>query len=285
MPSLKNNLQNIKVDTPTSTDKSMSIMLYLASALVLLSGILLFLLSEETATYFAWTINPPLTAAFLGAGYFASFVLEFLSARERHWVRARLAVPAVEMFTFLTLVVTLIHLDRFHTNSSQFITLFITWVWIAVYVSVPIIMGWLLIRQLQRTQAGPSRVAVLPRVVRIVLGLQGALMLLTGTIMLISPEQIIPLWPWTLSPLTSRAIGAWGIGIGIIAVHAAWENDWWRLTPMMAGYALYGFLQLFNLIRYPATLQWERLSAILYTIFMVSIFVLGLCGSWKARRF
>jgi hypothetical protein len=56
----------------------------------------------QTETYFAWTIHPPLTAAVLGAGYWASFVLELLSARERLWARTRVAVPAVLLFSTLT---------------------------------------------------------------------------------------------------------------------------------------------------------------------------------------
>src|SRR5690349_22833 len=42
----------------------------------------LYLLAGNTANTFAWTIQPPLTAAFLGAGYGAGFVLSVLSLRE-----------------------------------------------------------------------------------------------------------------------------------------------------------------------------------------------------------
>ena len=45
----------------------MRAMLWAASLLVLLAGVPLFLGSEQTDLYFAWTIMPPLTAAFLGA--------------------------------------------------------------------------------------------------------------------------------------------------------------------------------------------------------------------------
>ena len=55
-------------------------LLYVNSALVLVIGIPLSLLPARTGTFFAWTIHPPLTAAALGAGYWASFVLELLSA-------------------------------------------------------------------------------------------------------------------------------------------------------------------------------------------------------------
>jgi len=98
---------------------SMRLLLLAASALVFLAGFQLFTLTEQTDLYFAWTIQPPLTAAFLGAGYFASFLMEFLAAREKEWANARIAIPAVFAFITLTLVATLLHLDRFHFGSPS----------------------------------------------------------------------------------------------------------------------------------------------------------------------
>ena len=39
--------------------------------------------------------------------------------------------------------------------------------------------------------------------------------------LLIAPTAVMALWPWTLTALTGRAIGAWLIGLGIAAGHAA----------------------------------------------------------------
>jgi hypothetical protein len=44
-------------------------MLLAASILVSLAGVQLFILTENTDRYFAWTIDPPLTAAALGGAY------------------------------------------------------------------------------------------------------------------------------------------------------------------------------------------------------------------------
>ncbi len=93
-------------------------LLFVASVLVFIIGIPLFLLSGQTDRYFAWTIAVPLTAAFLGAGYWSSFFIEFVAARQRAWANSRVAVPAVFVFTTLTLVATLIHLDLFHLGAS-----------------------------------------------------------------------------------------------------------------------------------------------------------------------
>jgi hypothetical protein len=254
------------------------------SALVLVIGTPLYLLSDQTDTWFAWTIHPPLTAAVLGAGYWASFALELLSARERLWARTRVAVPAVLLFSTLTLAVTLVHADRFHFHSPQPITRVGTWGWLLVYVSVPIAMSWLLVAQLRQARPDPARVAPLAAWVRIVLAVQATVMLAVGLPMLLAPTVMFGVWPWGLTPLTSWAIGAWAIGIGTIAAHATWENDWWRLRPMMVSYTVLGVLQLTAVLRYRTDLDWSRAAAVVYVCFLVTILLFGGFGWWKTQR-
>src|SRR2546427_2489760 len=93
-------------------------LLYAASALVFLAGFQLTVCSEQTATYFAWTIARPLTAAFLGASYWAAVPVEIIAARQSTWASARVAVTAIWLFTTLTLVTTLLHFDLFHFSSA-----------------------------------------------------------------------------------------------------------------------------------------------------------------------
>jgi hypothetical protein len=112
--------------------------LNVAGTLVFLAAIQLFVLSTAMDRFFAWTIGVPLTAAFLGAGYWASVALEWLAAREKTWVHVRGAVPAVFVFTTLTTVVTFLHLDLFHLDASiPLFTRIVTWGWIAIYVLMP----------------------------------------------------------------------------------------------------------------------------------------------------
>ena len=172
------------------TIPSMRRLLYVNSVLVLVIGVPLYLLSGQTASYFAWTIDPPLTAAVLGAGYWASFVLELLSARERLWARTRVAVPAVLLFSTLTLAITLLHADRFHFHSPQLITRAGTWGWLLVDASVPIAMTWLLVAQQRRARPDPAQVAPLAAWVRIVLTFQAVVMLTLGLAMLLAPTVV-----------------------------------------------------------------------------------------------
>src|SRR5690348_13167587 len=105
-------------------------LLYAASALVFLAGLQLTVFTERTATYFAWTIMRPLTAAFLGASYWAAVPVEIIAARQATWASARVAVPAIWLFTTLTLVTTLLHFDQFHFSSSVPSAQGAAWFWL-----------------------------------------------------------------------------------------------------------------------------------------------------------
>jgi hypothetical protein len=82
---------------------------YLAIVLVVSVGVFTFVLSEDTDRLFAWTIAPPLTAAFLGANYWSAFFLAYFSAREHVWANARLTYAISLVFITLTMVATLLH--------------------------------------------------------------------------------------------------------------------------------------------------------------------------------
>ena len=243
-------------------------------------------MSNYSEEYFAWTIGVPLTAAFLGAGYLASCILEFMAAKESIWVRGRIAVPAVLLFTSLTFIITLIHLDKFHLSSDNPTTLIITWAWILVYALVPLIMSLILIQQTRAQGINPARHASLPPWFRLTLGSQVTVMLLMGLGLLFSPKSFAVFWAWNLTPLTGRAIGAWLIGIGTAGAQSVFENDWLRLRPAMMSYLLWGFLQGINLLRYPnaSGLDWGHVKTWVYCVFMLSIFLIGAFGTWQVQR-
>jgi len=113
-------------------------LLIVASVLVALAGLQLFVFTSRTGSFFAWTIANPLAAAFLGGAYWAAVPIEALAARQPVWANARIAVPAVSVFTALTLAVTLMHLGQFHLGRHFAAgTQIVTVAWIAIYALVP----------------------------------------------------------------------------------------------------------------------------------------------------
>jgi len=163
------------------------IMLFVAGGLVLAVGFSLFVLTNQTERYFAWTVGSLLTAAFLGGSYWSASVLEFLSARERLWVDSRPSIPAVAIFTFLTLIVTLLHIDKFHFDAPLPITRAGTWVWLFVYAFVPVILTILFILQARAPGADPPRRFPLASWTQTTLAVLAVLFFFTGLGLLVAP--------------------------------------------------------------------------------------------------
>lgn len=266
------------------TTREIRFILIIASILVLSVGSSLYFFPGKTDLLFSWTINPPLTAAFLGGGYLAAFVLEYLASRESNWSNARIAVPGVWAFTSTTLFVTLYHIDRFHFDSPHLITVAGTWVWLMIYILVPLALGLSWLRQIRQPGVAPLRENKLPGWMRFLVLIQGLVLFLSGAAMVLFPEKSIPFWPWALSALTSRAIGAWGIGNGVLTIQAFFENDWRRLRAFMPSAGLYGVLQLINLGLFAEEVNWQHISTWIYLIFLISVLIVGGYGTLIARK-
>jgi len=262
----------------------MRVLLYIAAVLVLLAGFQLFVFTDRTATYFAWTVRNPLAAAFLGGAYWASVSFEALAARQRIWANARIAVPSVLVFTVLTLVATLLHLSQFHLG-SQFATgtRIVTWTWIAIYVLVPLLMLIILAVQLTTPGGDPPRSVLLPGWVYALLAAQAIVLLVMGVALFAAPVHAAAWWPWKLTPLVARATGAWLISLGVAAVQALVERDARRLFPASFGYVLLGVLQFIALARYPDRFEWSSAAGVIYVVFLVTMLVTGGVGVARGR--
>lgn len=254
------------------------------TVLVLITGIQLFVLTEMTNQFFAWTIQAPLTAAFLGAAYWGAIPMLINSFRERIWANARIAVTGVWLFTVLTLVLTIQFWGKFNWASPLFTAQFAFWIWLAIYVLVPV--GLLLTWFLQRRVPGgdPPRTRPLPGWFRMVASIQAAILLVVGIALYFASSAVIPFWVWALTPLTAGAVGAWSIGLGLTTAQAVWENDWQRIGGGISGFALFGLLQLIAVARYSGQINWGGASAWLYLIFIASILVVGTAGVWLWRK-
>jgi hypothetical protein len=264
---------------PRPLTRGMRRLLFTASALVLLAGIQLFVFTGQTDHFFAWTIANPLAAAFLGAAYWASVAIEALAGRERLWANARIAVPAVLVFTLLTLAATLTHLGQLHLGGRfPTGTQIVTVAWIAIYLLVPAVMLILLAVQARTPGVDPPRSAGLPAWLLVMLGVQAIVLLGLGIALFAAPGQTAPLWPWNLTPMMAQATGAWLISLGVAAGHALLERDARRLRPAAVGYILLAGLLFIALARYPHQFDWRSASGITFVIFLGTMLLTGVAG-------
>jgi mannose/fructose/N-acetylgalactosamine-specific phosphotransferase system component IIC len=256
----------------------MRVLLYVFMANTVSAGILLYILAEETETLFAWTIQPPLSAAFLGAGYAGGFVLVLLTVRERPWAYARIAILTIFEFAVLTLIVTLIHLDRFHLDASDLSAQIAAWLWLAIYIVVPPWMAVLIYLNSRAPGEDPRVIQPIPPWLSGLLAIEGTAMVATGIALMIDPEWVAGEWPWQLTPLTGRAIAAWLLALGIAAFQAIWERDMIRLRAATLTYAVFGVLQYLAVLRFNDDVRWEEPGAWIYLAVLAGITFTGVYG-------
>jgi len=274
-------MQDIK---PKPTLLGVKVILCVAAVLVTIVGFQLFVLGEHTDRYFAWTIASPITAAFIGAGYWSSLALVLGGVRRRQWAQTRISFLSSLVFTTSMLFATALHLSVMHLRAAGSIfPMFAAWAWLAVYVLVPIAEIIVLFFQLRAAGADTPRVAPLPRALRITLSIQAALMLAFGAALFIAPQSATVLWPWKLTTFTAQVIGGWLLGLGVAGGEAVWENDWSRVTAAIGSYLGVGLLQVIVLLRYGSLLDWTRVGAAIYVAFIASIVVVGVWSSVAAR--
>ena len=250
---------------------------FVFSALALIAGIQLFVMSGHTDEFFSWTIEPPLTAAFLGALYWAALVLILWAATRETWAEARPTAYPVLVIAVLLLIATIVHIDRFHLDSL------FGWFWVVVYAAVCPLLLILYALQLREPGADLKGSRSLPLPLRLALGAEAAALLGAGAVLFLAPGTAADLWPWTLTPLTSRAMGAFVLGIGVTAAIAVRENDLDSFRGGAYAYTVLGALELLAAAIHSGDFGDDGLATGVYLACLAAILLTGLYGSLAFR--
>jgi hypothetical protein len=263
----------------------MRVLLGVFAVLTALATVALFIRSETTEKTFAWTIQPPLTAAFIGAAYAAGFLLVVLSLQVRTWADVRVPVLTIFAFVVLTLVATLLHINKLHFDDDfgglDALAKGAAWFWLAVYVIVPIATLVLIVAQERAPGVDPPDRHPVSPVLRAALGVESAVLLVGGALMFIAPTTATTLWPWVLTPFTTRIIAAWLLAFGLAAAMAALRGDLERLRTAAIAYTAFGVLVLVAVARFPDTVDWSDPAAWVFIAVALAVAATGAAG-WRA---
>lgn len=185
------------------------------------AGGLLLLFPADTGRLFAWPIQPEMTAMTLGAGYAAGAVFFVRAIMVRCWHVMGVAFIAATTLSTLMLIATVLHWEAFTAGTVFF------WSWVGLYVLTPPLLPllWALNR---RRDPGTREVngPLVPERLRMVLAALGATLLAAAAVFFVRPDVAIAIWPWTLSPLTARAITAFLAFVAVTWVMFAFEPRW-----------------------------------------------------------
>jgi len=190
---------------PPGDDEVLPVTRALAAFIVpflVVAFVVLYGFPADTTRLFAWTITPPMTPMTLGAVYIggAYFFLRAYQATEWHTVKS--GFVAVGTFASLMGVATILHWDRFNHDHVAF------WIWFGLYTTTPFLVWGVWIANRRRGTSATVEHFLLPPAARVVMGSTGALAVAAGVFLFALPSQAIDVWPWMLTPLTSRVLGA-----------------------------------------------------------------------------
>src|SRR3954462_760426 len=176
------------------------------------NGLFLYLLPAQADAHYAWSIKPPVNAAFIGAGFLAGTVATALVLfGTRRWRSLQTLPPALWVLATALAAATVIHHDRFKFDYPP------TWVWTLVYAGVPFAVPYLVWRQRADAEPEPEADPAL-NALRAVSAVVGVLVLLGAVALFIAPVDLGKHWLWPLTPLLSRAVAAWYALFGTMLV-------------------------------------------------------------------
>lgn len=252
-------------------DRAVRLFVLAAAWLVGSTAASLLLFPHRTAEYFAWTIQPPLSAAWLGSGYASAFLALWLARSRRDWRDIRIGVAVVATGLIAILAATLLHLDRFHWSSPHAGARLWAWAWLGWYVLLLPALGFTLWRQrrlgaaVAAAQTAMADGVHLPRAWRVAAGLTALLLLGYGAFLFLVPSRAAQTWPWMLTPLTARMVGAWWVGFGVALAFAAASALATRIAVAAPAFVLFALLGSINLLRFGDALsgpgpQWPVLG-------------------------
>jgi hypothetical protein len=256
--------------------RGMRVLLYALTALTFIAGTQLFVLADHTDAFFSWTVAPPITAAFVGAGFWSASAVVFWAARQRHWARARVIVPTIAVVATMLLLATLEHTDAFHGLFGI--------AWIEIYAVFPPVLAALAAMQLALPGVDRHSGEHLPRALRCGLAAEALVAIAAGAVMFASSSVASDLWPWALSDLTAKAIGTWLIGTGTAAGIVALVDD----RAVMPGNALaqlvFGGGVLFAVTAFAPEVDFASPGAYALIAYAIATVAIGAAAAWLSLR-
>jgi hypothetical protein len=188
---------------------------------LVIASILLYVWPNDTDKTFAWTIKPSMTPMMLAAAYMGGIYFFVQVVRARSWHTIKAGFLPVTAFAGLLGIATILHWDRFNHNIISF------YAWAGLYFTTPIVVFivWLRNRRQDTGQVAANEI-LLPRSLRVVLGIIGGVTLLVSLFLFLFPQSMMAIWPWTLTPLTARVAGAMFALPGLVGLGIALEPRW-----------------------------------------------------------
>jgi hypothetical protein len=214
--------------------------------------VILYFLPHSTAKLFAWEIKPPMTAMMLGSAYAGGIYYFSGLILTRQWHKIKVGLIPVTVFASILNVATILHWDKFNHGTLPFFA------WVSLYFTAPFIVFALWLRNRgQDTNQSDRNDATIPPTLRYVIGVVGTSTLLIAIFLFLNPALMIQLWPWTLTPLTSRVMAAMFSLPGMVGLGMATDARWSSAQIILQSQGFSILLILIAVLRDRANFNWS----------------------------
>jgi len=188
---------------------------------------------SDTKRLFAWQIMPSMSPMVLGSVYLggAYFFVRVVRASQWHTVAGGF-VP-VGTFASLMGVTTILHWHKFLHGNVAF------WLWVALYFTTPVLVFAVFFRNQREYDSRADASGRIGSVAASAFVLIGVTSMAMCLFLYLFPGRAVAAWPWHLTPLTARMLGAI-FALGVAGVGAWWERRWsaMRILLQVAGLML-----------------------------------------------
>ncbi len=227
---------------------------------------MLWISPDRSGDLFAWPVKPPMTAMMLGATYLGGAWFFGRVVVARAWHTVTLGFLPVTAFAAILGLATILHWDKFTAGHPSFI------LWAILYLSLPFLIPLVWRRNAHR-DPGPL-VAAGWRVhgpTRWIVGGLGALLATVSVVLVIAPDVLIATWPWVLTPLTGRVLGAMFALSGIVGIEIAIDRRPVAARAIVQAQAIAIVGILAGLARASGDVRWDAPGAWLFAGGMVVV--------------
>lgn len=174
------------------------------------AGIILYFFPDNTKQLWAWTIKPNMSALTMGAGYLGGVWFFARAFRDRHPYRVVGGLAAATPFTALLLIATVLHWGLFNHHHVSF------YAWLVLYGVTPFLLPTLAVANWRAPDHGAELEPRLPRTLRTVLAVVGAVQVLSGLSWFVAPNVASKHWPWKITPVSLRSISSFVVFTGVM---------------------------------------------------------------------
>lgn len=252
----------------------------LHSLITIVAGSGFFLFPKTFGSIWPWVL-PPLAARFMGSLLIGGGVCTALAAFAPEPLP--LAGPALLGLGDL-LIASVGLLDIGEINFTTRIV-----VWLVAFIGTALFLWALLLLHGRQAGLGIAQ-HPLTRGLRIYFCIHLGVVIPVGLTMYLGPALAQRLWPWALSPVNVRLLGAFFLGAGVLSAWSLRQRDWRAVQPLVALYAVFTTLATlasiihFSLFNPGRIVTWAFFALYIFVAFGAWFF-LGMAMSRQTRVF